>query len=102
MVFKVRWSERASSDIERIYDYIASDNREAARRLITRLYHSTENLTEFPLAGRSVPKTRREVREVIVSPYRIAYEIKDDIIHVLKVQHGARLLTAESFESEGQ
>jgi toxin ParE1/3/4 len=102
VVFKVRWSERASTDLAGIYDYIATDNREAALRLITRLHHSTEKLTEFPLAGRIVPRTRREVREVIVAPYRVAYEIQGDVVEILKVQHGARLLTAESFESEGQ
>lgn len=50
-------------------------------------------LQEHPHLGRKVPEFHQEnLREVVVSPYRIVYRITDDIelIEILRVWHAAR------------
>lgn len=50
-------------------------------------------LAEFPQAGRVVPEERNlSVREIIVEPYRIIYELNASgrTVDVLRVWHAAR------------
>ena len=52
-----------------------------------------EILVPSPRIGRIVPEYRDErLRELIVSPYRLVYELQDDAltISVLRIWHGAR------------
>ena len=34
-----------------------------------------------------------ELREIIVRPYRIIYEVKDDVVEIVAIRHGAQKLT---------
>jgi plasmid stabilization system protein ParE len=91
-VVKVTWTERASKDLLAVYEFIASDNKIAARRVVRQLIRITERLVQFPGSGRLVPKARESVRELVVRPYIVAYErISDDEIAILKIRHGARM-----------
>ena len=50
-------------------------------------------LETFPRTGRIVPEFRDErLREIILSPYRIVFEIDDGekIVAILRIWHGAR------------
>jgi plasmid stabilization system protein ParE len=52
------------------------------------------DLAESPEAGRWVPEfPGAGYREVILTPYRIIYEVTDDKIVVLRVWHSRRDLT---------
>jgi toxin ParE1/3/4 len=48
----VRFSPSAKADIQSIYDYIASDNRAAAARVVAAIEVATERLSLSPLSGR--------------------------------------------------
>jgi plasmid stabilization system protein ParE len=45
------------------------------------------------MSGRIVPEDPYgDLREVIVPPYRIIYEINDDVVEIKTVRHGAQQL----------
>ena len=93
MARKVIWSDEAIADLATIVGYIAADNRMAAEKLGLEIFDRTRLLSDFPHAGRIVPEERDPaVREIIVEPYRVIYEIsaKNQTVDVLRVWHAAR------------
>jgi plasmid stabilization system protein ParE len=49
-------------------------------------------LEDFPESGRIIPEfPELPYREVIVSPYRFFYKIKEETIWIVAVWHGAQL-----------
>lgn len=87
------WSEEALSDIESIAEYISRDSLYHAQQVVERIVELGESLPAQPRLGRVVPELDRPtVRERFVYSYRLIYEIKNDVIHILAVIHGKRLL----------
>lgn len=90
---KIKWSEKASSHLQAIHEYIARDSRTYAIRFIKSLIKSTSKLEIAPRCGRIVPEFEvYGLREVIYQNYRIVYRVKDDNEHVeiLAVIHCSR------------
>jgi len=88
---KVHWTDTAQHHLDAIYRYIAQDSPSYAKRMVDRLTRRSQQISEFPLAGRSAPEhDMKQIREVIEGPYRIIYYIKPDQIDVLAVLHGAQ------------
>jgi toxin ParE1/3/4 len=78
MATEIRWSEKASSNLQHIHDYIASDSPYYAERFINKLVLSVEKqLRSQPLSGRIIPEFERTLldylKEVIFKGYRIIY-----------------------------
>lgn len=66
----------------------------AARRLATRIRERVEALVDHPHSGRQVPELPGSgYREVIVTPYRIVYQLTAEQVQILRVWHGRRDLT---------
>ena len=87
----IEWTEQASRHLDQVHDYIALTNSEnTATRVVMRIVESVEQLTVFPLSGRSgrVPGTR----ELVISgtPFVAAYTVEGERIVVLAVYHGAQ------------
>ena len=90
---KIKWSEKASSHLQAIYDFIAKDSRTYAVRFIKSLIKSPSKLEIAPRCGRIVPEfVIYGLREVIYQNYRIVYRIKEDGEHIeiLAVIHCSR------------
>ncbi len=90
---KIKWTEKASSHLQAIHDYIAQDSKTYAARFIKSLIKSTLKLESTPRCGRIVPEFEDYgLREVIYQNYRIVYRITGDneIVEVLAVIHSAR------------
>lgn len=99
---QVRWTERASRDLQSIYSYVAEDSEAAAERPFVSLVSATDQLLAFPRSGRIIPRYEQSgVREIIVRPCRNAYRVVDDEIRVEEVHHGARLLHWDDIEARG-
>ena len=93
MAFRIVWSKAALADLCDLVRYIAHDNRVVARRFGDLIVTKVEALETFPRIGRMVPEYRNDrLREIIVAPYRIVYEIDDEsmVLSILRVWHGAR------------
>ena len=63
--------------------------------MVERIHATVERLRDFPESGRIVPEyPGSALREVIVPPYRVVYrfDAERDLVQVLGVLHGSRLL----------
>ena len=89
---RYRLTVRAEEDVRDIWLYIATDNIDAADKLIDHLTHLYEQLASNPDMGPSQDKYRKGLRCFPVGNYIIFYRSIDDGIEIYRVLHGARHL----------
>lgn len=90
---KIHWSPRARYDLDRIVDYISKDDPRAAGRWLASIRSRTRSLGTHPRLGRTVPEVDRDdVRKLIVGSYRVLYRILPEVVEVIAVFEGHRLL----------
>lgn len=90
---KVKWTEKASSNLQAIHDYIAKDSKTYATRFIKSLIRATTKLEQMPRCGRIVPELEDYgFREVVFQNYRIVYRLVEgsEDVEILAVVHSAR------------
>jgi addiction module RelE/StbE family toxin len=94
---QIQWTERAKEDLKNIAEFISRDSVYYAEKQIDKLYESVEVLYEHSEIGRPVPEYEMpNLRQLIVSKYRLIYLIVDDSrIDVITVHHSARILNLE-------
>ena len=91
---KISLASSAYDDVDSIIDYIAKDSVRYAQEFADRIFDRIEQLKTHPHSGRVVPEfDNRELRELILSKYRIVYRIysKEEIV-ILRIIHGSKLL----------
>jgi toxin ParE1/3/4 len=89
---KVRFTPSARNQFLFAISYIRQDNPSAATRFRDRAEKTLRRLEDLPESGRIVPEfPELPYREVIVPPYRFFYRIKNDVVWVVAVWHGAQL-----------
>ena len=87
---EVNWTAEAQRWLEEIFEYIAADNPDAARRVVTGIYERAQSLSNVPEMGYRYFASEREVRILLYGHYRIAYlQRADGNIDILGVFHGA-------------
>lgn len=88
---RLEWSSFAIEDREAIFDYIASDNPQAAIDCDERISTCVRRLLQFPESGR--PGRVARTRELVITrtPYITPYRVRGDVVRVLRVLHGALL-----------
>jgi addiction module RelE/StbE family toxin len=92
-VIKLRWTTQAVEDLEAIRNFIANDSAAYADLAVARLLEAVERLEHFPRSGRIVPElSDPQLREIIESPYRIVYRVRDETVEVLTVFRASRLM----------
>jgi plasmid stabilization system protein ParE len=91
---RVTWSREASENLVEIEEFIARDSLERAVRFVDALIdHAEAILTGNPKSGRVVPEIGNpDMRELIYRGYRIVYRLKEDVLEILTVFEGHRLL----------
>jgi len=90
---EVRWTPQAADDLEAIADFIDADSPQYARLFTMDVLAAVERLADFPNSGRVVPELKDPaIREILFGSYRIVYRVKGDLVELLTVYHGARLL----------
>jgi toxin ParE1/3/4 len=93
-VANVRWTAEAERWLADIYEYIAADNPLAAAETVQGIYVLAQTLLDHPNKGSRYSKSRRHVRILLYSHYRIAYLVRDGgDIDILGVFHGALDIT---------
>ena len=85
---KLVFSEASVRDLERLREFIATHNPDAARRVARRLHGAILKLRNNPQIGRPVPDLPGEIREYIVGKYITRYEIRNDMMYILRIWHG--------------
>lgn len=88
---RLRYTPRARLDLAEIHDYIAQENPQAARRIVSIIRKAAEALPQNPLVG----KTGRVAgtRELTAGrfPFILAYRVDTDEVQILSVIHTARM-----------
>jgi toxin ParE1/3/4 len=75
----------------------------AAERWIHSIFDRVEQVKDFSTCGRSVPEVnRKNLRELIISNYRIIYRIEPKAISILTVKHCRQILPDEDVDNAGQ
>jgi toxin ParE1/3/4 len=89
---RVRWSEEARSSLVGLLRQIQRHDAGAARRQARRIREAVDRVAAHPWSGRSVPEFEvASIREALVPPYRIIYQVTDEIV-VLVVLHSRQHL----------
>ena len=87
----ILWTGPALADLIEIREWVERDSPDAARRLAAKIRDRVSNLAAFPASGRVVPEIGIErYREVIVRPYRVIFEIRENDLVILRVRHSRR------------
>lgn len=78
-------------DLDQIWEFIRSDNIDAADRVIADILGAIDTLPSFPLRGHRRPDlTSRPLRFIVVGEYLIAYAPDPKPLWVVAVLHGRR------------
>lgn len=87
---RVTLADGARYDLDTIFDYVASENPAAARRLFEEIKRQIMSLAEHPEIGR-VGRVDGS-RELVINrtPYIAVYRIKGRRVELLRILHGAR------------
>ena len=89
---KIKFTPSARNQFLSAIKYIHRDKPSAAINFRNKAETILRRLEEFSDSGRVIPEfPELPYREVIVPPYRFFYKIKDDIIWIVAVWHGAQL-----------
>jgi len=93
MVRKIKWTLRSLNELHDVYEFIAKDSKRYAQIQIENIQNAVLNLSSFPLMGRNVPEfPYLSYREILVGNYRVIYRLEGDMVIVMSVAHGRRLL----------
>ena len=87
---KIAWTEEASRWLEDIFEYVALENPDAAKRVVVGIYEHAQVLERHPEIGYRYLPSDRDVRILLYGHYRIAYLLRDDgNVDILGVFHGS-------------
>lgn len=80
----------AADDLERISSYLFEKTPLHAPELVRAIYSAPAVLLQFPRRGR--PGKKEGTRELALTrlPYIVVYRVSGDIIHILRILHGAQ------------
>lgn len=93
MTYKIQVTAPAIGDLREIHEQIAEDSTAAAGRVLDLLEKACEALADFPKRCPLAPESAHEsteIRQAVVSQYRILFRIIGETVYVLRIRHGAR------------
>jgi toxin ParE1/3/4 len=93
MGYKVVWSANAIDDVDAIASYIARDSISYAAAVVQKVISVTRNLAEVPLEGGMIREFGEpNFRQEFAYSYRIIYQVEDDLVTVVAIVPGKKLL----------
>jgi toxin ParE1/3/4 len=102
MKYQVEITDPAWVEVQEAYEWLAERAPVAADRWKAGLLEAIGNLETFPAACSLAPETAyfgREIRQLLYGKrhhkYRILFEIREKMVIVLRVRHGARQILGE-------
>jgi toxin ParE1/3/4 len=96
---KVRFTREAEADLEGIGDKIAERNPVRATTYVRELRERCLSVGDFPRAWPPRPQWGESVRITVHGNYVIVHRVRDEMVQILRVVHGARDLDV-LFEEE--
>lgn len=84
----LKWSNKALSDLARLYEFLSPANQSAAARIVQSLVAAPATLMTNPRIGEKLEEFEpREVRRLLVGHYEMRYEIRKSTVYVLRLWH---------------
>lgn len=93
--YNINYLPIAIKDLEKIIDYIQTDNPDAALKLLEKIDESISQLKDFPYKGRS-PKDdhlqSKDYRILVVKSYLVFYVVNKNYneVEIRRILHGKR------------
>ena len=86
---RMRWTEGANGNLDRVEEYIAQDNPPAAVATVNKIIEAAQMLTDYPTVGKR--GRERGTRELVVAglPYIIIYAVHREELVIIRVLHTA-------------
>ncbi len=84
------WLDRARREVVHIRETIAKENPRAVRQAARRILESAGKLRTTPNTGRPGRLYGTRERVIMGTPFIILYRVRDGVIEILRVIHGAR------------
>ena len=87
---KLIWTNKALSDLDRLYEFLSPTNKAAAAKAVQALVSAPHVLLQNPRIGEPLEDeafSPQEVRRILVGSYEIRYEIQGTNIHILRLWH---------------
>ena len=84
---KVRWSARATADVQRLWLFAADRDIGLAERLEDELRQRAELLAAFPNMGRRISDNGHREISLVNLQCILRYRLADDVILILRVHH---------------
>ena len=87
---EIRWLKLALASLDAEAAFIALDNPAAAARMVDTIARTVNLLAQHPGLGR--PGRVEGTRELVVAntPYLVPYRVRNNVVEILRVFHGAR------------
>jgi plasmid stabilization system protein ParE len=85
---ELKWTNKALSDISRLYEFLAVVNQPAAARTVQQVTAAPTTLLVNPRIGERLEEFEpRDVRRIQVGQYEMRYEIVDSTLYLLRLWH---------------
>jgi len=85
---QIKWASKALSDLNRLFEFLAPVNRQAAAKTVQSLTAAPGRIIDQPRIGERLDEfEEREVRRLLVGHYEMRYELNNDVLYVLRVWH---------------
>lgn len=100
---KIVFTPSARDQFLRALAYIRRDKPSAAVSFRHKAEKALSRLQDFPESGRTLPEFPDiHYREVIVPPYRFFYRVKENVVWIVALWHGAQSPGSPDAEAEDQ
>lgn len=100
--YQVIWTPVAQKDLESVVSFISKESLQAASRVFRTVRIKAASLYRYPLRGRLIPELKHipgmSFRELVISPWRLAYRITENRVEALAFFDGRRDLSEVLFE----
>jgi plasmid stabilization system protein ParE len=86
---KVKYSQDAISDLQRVVEFVENKNPYAARRIAIDLQEGVDKLKQFPQIGLPVQNAPNpeSIRDLYISNYTVRYLMTGNIVYILRIWH---------------
>ncbi len=85
---ELKWTNKALSDLARLYEFLAPINQLAAAKTVQSLTKTPTMLLANPRMGEQLFQfDPREIRRIMVGQYEMRYEIAGETVYVLRLWH---------------
>ena len=83
-------STSARSELINIRKYVATENKQAANRIIREIKARFETLVKFPELGRRRDELKKGMRSFAIKNYVVFYFVTENSVEIVRVLHGAQ------------